>query len=461
MQVRRLLAALLLVVAGPAIGAEQTCPAPGEAQRLLAFTNPVDQIKAELEANEKAPFELLLAALKDGEGSGLFDFTSKLPAGVRGIFVAELLKAPADKQRGTIAYLASQSAYDRSELAQVHGDGPPESWKGLIDLWGNFPGPVPKAPYPGGVVNGGRSELGAPWQVEIYKAGASASPLTPLELRHEREAYKRARRDFERWHSCGGSLIGNGWVLTAAHCITKPACGPFLKNRRVRTGTMSLVKGGTTWRIAAVVKHAGYNERTKKNDIALLKVEPDGQTDVRKNQAATPIRLATRSDPPLSYGTYLLLTGWGVTEVTQASDEERDPSKALPLASEDLMEVFLRYQPASRCSEHQLYRDRPYAPLTPGQICAGGEGGADACQGDSGGPLVTMPPNRSPKMIGRDGREVSRPPPRLVGIVSFGRGCGLLDTPGVYVDVREYGDWIRDAMQHAEPGKVILWAEER
>jgi hypothetical protein len=458
---RALFAILLIVAASPALAAQSKCPAPGEAERLLALPDAVGQIDAELEEKEKPEFARFSTALDPAGRAALLEFTAHLPVGNRGIFIVELLRSPAPKQKGTIGYFAALDPAELKVLAQMNGDQPPDGWRPRIELWGNFPGPVPRIPRPAGVVNGRRSELPVPWQVEIYKSGMSASPFTPLELRHERQDYKRSRDTFERWHSCGGSLIGNGWVLTAAHCLKSPACGPFLENRRVRTGTLSLTRGGTTWRIAAAVKHGGYDEVTKKNDIALLRIEPDGGTDVRKNQAAGMIRLATRNGPKLTFGTRLMLSGWGVTEVTEAADQDRDPTKALPVPSGDLMEVFLRYQPLSRCNDHPLYRDRPSTPLTPGQICAGGEGSSDACQGDSGGPLVTIPPDRAPKLIGRDGRVIPGPPPALVGVVSFGHGCGQPDTPAVYADVREYGDWIQSAMQRARPGKVILWPVQK
>lgn len=55
----------------------------------------------------------------------------------------------------------------------------------------------------------------------------------------------------------------------------------------------------------------------------------------------------------------------------------------------------------------------------------------DACQGDSGGPLVCMKDNRM----------------TLVGIISWGIGCGQKDVPGIYTKVTNYLDWIQDNMQ--------------
>lgn len=57
------------------------------------------------------------------------------------------------------------------------------------------------------------------------------------------------------------------------------------------------------------------------------------------------------------------------------------------------------------------------------------EGGKDACYGDSGGPLTTFEQNGIQ--------------PILVGLVSFGRGCGRPSSPGVYARITAARDWIR------------------
>lgn len=55
----------------------------------------------------------------------------------------------------------------------------------------------------------------------------------------------------------------------------------------------------------------------------------------------------------------------------------------------------------------------------------------DACQGDSGGPLVCMINKHM----------------TLVGIISWGIGCGQKDVPGIYTKVTNYLDWIQDNMK--------------
>ena len=77
------------------------------------------------------------------------------------------------------------------------------------------------------------------------------------------------------------------------------------------------------------------------------------------------------------------------------------------------------------------YKDY-HIPVTESMICAGyqGVGGKDACQGDSGGPLICN----------------SNGNPVLVGVVSWGQGCGEQQYPGVYTRVTPILDWIQEKM---------------
>src|SRR5262249_53571783 len=154
-----------------------------------ATSDPVEQIRVELRDEEKAGFEGMWKSLGTEQRGVLSDFTSRLPVGVRGTFTAALLAAAEGKRRGTVGYLAAGGAIGRKELASAHGEGSPDQWNGLIDLWGNYP-EVMSRPHAVSVSHGfAPPRFAVPWQAEIYKSGESAAPLTPLEARTEREQY--------------------------------------------------------------------------------------------------------------------------------------------------------------------------------------------------------------------------------------------------------------------------------
>lgn len=116
-----------------------------------------------------------------------------------------------------------------------------------------------------------------------------------------------------------------------------------------------------------------------------------------------PIRMTSEAS---SAGTRVAVTGWGNLASGGTS----------PL---ELQKVQLNIIDFNKC--YDLYR--MYKLVTPRMICAGApEGEKDSCQGDSGGPLVSKG--------------------QLVGIVSWGKGCGHGSFPGVYADVYDLKKWV-------------------
>eukprot|EP00541_Cyclophora_tenuis_P012363 CAMPEP_0116557988 /NCGR_PEP_ID=MMETSP0397-20121206/9558_1 /TAXON_ID=216820 /ORGANISM="Cyclophora tenuis, Strain ECT3854" /LENGTH=181 /DNA_ID=CAMNT_0004083531 /DNA_START=175 /DNA_END=723 /DNA_ORIENTATION=+ len=102
------------------------------------------------------------------------------------------------------------------------------------------------------------------------------------------------------------------------------------------------------------------------------------------------------------------------------------------LLSDELRQVDIQIIDHNDCNDANSYNGEVYDST---MICAGSTtGGQDSCGGDSGGPLIVREDTGS----AHNGAVVVV----LVGISSFGTGCGLVDYPGVYTRVSAYAEWI-------------------
>ncbi|XP_050337231.1 seminase-like isoform X3 [Bactrocera neohumeralis] len=195
---------------------------------------------------------------------------------------------------------------------------------------------------------------------------------------------------------CGGSLVRNNAVLTAAHCVEDLN----VKALSVHADTINLSDTGVEREIKYAMVSKEYDAETLNYDVAVLIL-----SSTIPSASVIPLDRSA-----VAAGTNCLVIGHGYTK------EDRK------VLSQQLQEIYVPVVSRKDCQR----KYRGTGAITQYMMCASEPGKKDSCPGDSGGPMIC------------NGKQA--------GIVSWGEGCGRVEYPGVYTDISKVYGFIEYAL---------------
>lgn len=250
------------------------------------------------------------------------------------------------------------------------------------------------------------------------------------------------------YHECGATMISSYWALTAAHCVAiakVDSTGRAIQYNANeqggapnRFGPLKLVIGraGLTdvppesvFPVTEIVVHPRYKVGNVEagNDIALIKIDGEWTGEIAKLEGIAPVVDLYQDLEVAGYG-FLAEDAGGQAGAMKGGRRVSAPSLALQAVSiPEVDTATCARQIGAVIKRYDLQDVYGGVVISERSHICGGTVGKDACYGDSGGPLVK-------RGIGGTVRQV--------GVVSWGLGCAREGSPGIFIRVSAYADWI-------------------